>query len=355
MMSLGLALGCSDSGPAGDDPNDLLAQCDLFSDQVFDGGPGRGGIPSLTNPEITTVGGTSFYVDEDGVLGMVVNGQARAYPLIIMWWHELVNDTLGGQSVLISYCPLTGSGLAFDPRVDGTARSFGVSGLLFENNLMMFDHSSESLWPQLLLAAGCGPDRGAELTRMPVLETTWGEWKAQHPNTTVLTINTGHDRQYGQYPYGDYDDETNGFLFRPSSAFSTAREPKEPTLGVLEGTEAVAYPFGELDQRAAQDAAAVTAVNDVLGTRPIVVTFKRHPRIAVAFDRRVDNQTLTFSVSPTDSSVLIDDQTGSTWTVYGVAIEGDLAGTQLDQLSDAYVLFWFAWSIFHPETRMFEN
>ena len=171
-LVLAAAVAATACGGGGTEPT----TCDLFSNLVFDGGVGRDGIPALTTPDIGTEDDEALLRDVDRILGVAINGTARAYPFFVLWWHEIVNDTLGGEPVLVTYCPLTGSGLAFDPRHDGRALNFGVSGLLFENNLMMFDRETESLWPQLLLGAGCGPERGAELRRVPVVETTWGEW-----------------------------------------------------------------------------------------------------------------------------------------------------------------------------------
>ena len=122
--------------------------CTVALDEIFDGGVQRDGIPALTNPEVVSAAQATFLTDTSRVLGIVRNGEARAYPFTVMWWHEMVNDTLGGEPILMTYCPLTGSGIAFDPRVDNQARNFGVSGLLFRSNLTMFDRDTETLWNQ---------------------------------------------------------------------------------------------------------------------------------------------------------------------------------------------------------------
>jgi hypothetical protein len=283
------------------------------------------------------------------VLGVEINEQARAYPLFILWWHELVNDDVGGVPVIVSYCPLTGSGLAFDANVGGEARSFGVSGILFENNLIMFDEETESLWNQLLLGAACGPDRGTSLTRIPIVETTWGHWRLLHPQTTVLDTVTGFNREYGEYPYDDYAAANNPTTLFPSSPWSSARPPKELVLGIREGSSAMAYPFGTLAERG--DA---VAVNDVVGSRPILVTYADAHRASRAFDRRANGQTLTFSVADSMAFVLTDAETGSTWNALGEATDGPLVGSQLEPVADAWTLFWFSWSVFHPDTDLFE-
>ncbi len=319
----------------------------LYSGQVPDG------IPALTFPRLlSAVDAPRAYNDDDRVLGVVINGAARAYPLLVLWWHEIVNDTLGGEPVLVTYCPLTGSGLAFDPRVRGRVRNFGVSGFLYENNLVMFDRLSgggtESLWSQLLMVAQCGAEKGTELARVPVVETTWGRWRQLYPETSVLSKATGHTRNYGQYPYGNYDDPDNPSLLFPSSQWNPARPPKELVLGVRSGSAAGAYPFGVLDTTAAS-----IVVNDTLGGKPILVTFHQPSRTARAYFRELEGQLLEFDISDPENFTLTDRQTGSTWNELGQATAGPLAGKRLPPVTDSWTMFWFAWSIFYPETRIY--
>ena len=339
-----LATGCSG---ATDPDSGLSLECIIPTDQIFAGGPGRDGIPALDLPFLTDVAGAFFMADEHRVLGVEIDGVARAYPLIVMWWHEIVNDTIAGANVVVSYCPLTGSGLAFDAFVDGAFRVFGVSGLLFENNLMMFDRQTESIWNQLLMGAQCGPESGKLLTRLPVVETTWKQWRTAHPQTTVLTLDTGFDRAYGAYPYGDYNLLDNAATFFPSSTFSDARPPKELVLGIREGNAAVAYPFGVL-----ADKGDAVAVNDQVGGRSVLVTYLFSQATDRAFDRNVAGQTLSFTVASENPFTLTDNETGSTWDWSGGAIAGPLQGERLTPLEDAWTMFWFAWSVFYPETQI---
>ena len=345
-------IGCSGgsdggSGPTEPDPNANLV-CNISTDKIFNGGVGRDGIPSLTNPDVAP-SEESLMGNSERVLGLVVGGEARAYGMGILWWHEVINDTLGGLPVLVSYCPLTGSGIAFDPRIDGEARNFGVSGLLFENNLIMFDRTKESLWNQMLLGSQCGPDRGTSLTRLPIVETTWGIWKQMHPNTTFVTTDTGFLLNYRQYPYDDYDDVDNPDTLYPTSRFSTRRPPKELVLGIQENSLAVAFPFGTLGEKG-----LVVAHNDSIGTTPFLVMFLKDQQTAWAFDRRVNGQTLTFSVVEQFTPTFTDEETGSTWDLTGLATAGPLQGERLALHPDAITVFWFAWSVYYPTTRLFE-
>lgn len=323
--------------------------CLISNDQIFDGGVGRDGIPALDFPvSAAAPAATGFMHDTMRVIGVEVNGAARAYPLFLLWWHELVNDTLGGRPILVSYCPLTGSGLAFDPEFDGKPRIFGVSGLLFENNLMMFDRESESLWVQLLMGAQCGPKRGTPLFRIPVVETTWGHWKTLHPTTAVITDETGYVLPYGKYPYGNYDEPDNDVTLLPSSPWSRRRPPKELTLGVRAGLAASAYPFGLLEELG-----SVAAVNDQVGAQPILVTWVGAAQTARAFARRVGGRELSFDVADAAKLTFRDRETGSTWDARGEAVSGPLQGERLTPLEDAWTLFWFAWSVYYPGTHIF--
>jgi hypothetical protein len=345
-----VTLGCSSFlGESGSQGNQSQLNCSIPESQLFNGGPGRDGIPALTTPEFGTQAQSGFS-DNTRVLGLVINDEARAYPLPIFWWHEVINDRLGGDNVLISYCPLTASGLAFDPTVQGELRNFGVSGLLFENNLVMFDRTNESLWNQLLLGAQCGPDRGASLARLPITETTLGRWMALHPQSTVVTQNTGFDRQYSVYPYGDYAVLSNAETLFPSSGWSNERPPKEPVLGVREAGRNKAYPFGELS-----DLGDAVAVNDDFAGRAVLITYEGSSSTAVAFDRTIDSQVLTFSVVDSTDFILVDSETGSEWNALGQAIAGPLQGSELEPVSDSYQLFWFAWSVYHPDTEIFQQ
>lgn len=328
-----------------------LESCSFPSGMLFGGGVVRDGIPALVDPATETAGNAVFIENSARVLGVVVDGQARAYPLAIMWFHEVANDILGDSAALVTYCPLTGSGIAFDPVFDGRLRDFGVSGLLFENNLVMFDRQNESIWNQMLLGSQCGPDRGRELTRLPMVETTWGMWKRMHPTTDVIKPDTAEfDFPYGQYPYGNYASPNNSTTLFPGSAYSSARPPKELVLGVHEGASARAYPFGALAEQG-----EVVVLNDSVGDRPILVMYVNAERTALAFDRRVNGQELTFSVEDPFAFTLVDAETGTIWGPAGEAISGPLAdqGARLSPLVDAYVVFWFAWSTYYPNTELF--
>jgi hypothetical protein len=156
-------------------------------DQILPGGPGKDGIPALLSPRFVRVLDATFLTDSDRVLGLDLAGDAKAYPVKILNWHEIVNDAVGGKQVVITYCPLCGSGIAFDATVQGKLHTFGVSGLLYQSDLLMYDHQSESLWSQIAMEAVAGPLTGTRLVPLFLEHTSWADWKAKHPTTVVLS------------------------------------------------------------------------------------------------------------------------------------------------------------------------
>ena len=348
ILLAGFAFACGSDGPTLLPPPPPTEFSCSIPEDLFIQGQVRDGIPSLTHPGVATLANAEPTVtDDERVLGMVVNGAARAYPLAIMRWHEIVNDTLGGAQILVTYCPLTASGIAFDPSINGgAAKNFGVSGLIFENNLVMYDRQTSSLWVQMMLGSQCGPDRGAALNRLPVMETTWGHWKEIHPETTTLNFNTGLlDRNYNANPYADYMQE-NGLFYR-SAPFANDRAAKEFVFGVFSGSESVVFPFGVLGE-----GTSYGIRNDAVGETPFLVTYVTDEAAAVAFDRRVNGQELTFTILSVANRTVQDAETGSTWNELGLAIDGQLAGEQLDRVNDAFMAYWFAWSVYYPGLRL---
>ena len=168
-----------------------LSQHAVPLEKIVAGGPGKDGIPAITNPNFLKGADASFLREEDRVLGLGEGSKAKAYPIKILNWHEIVNDRADGKPVVITYCPLCGTGMAFQAVVHGKEVSFGVSGLLYQSDLLMYDHQSESLWSQVSMKAVAGPLTGTKLTPVPLVHTTWGDWKRSHPATQVLSTETG--------------------------------------------------------------------------------------------------------------------------------------------------------------------
>lgn len=272
-------------------------------DDIYDGGPGKDGIPAILHPKFISAkeADKTFLKNHDRVLGYVHNGQARAYPIKILNWHEIVNDRVGGTSIVVTYCPLCGTGMLFDPQVKGRNLTFGVSGLLYQSDMLLYDHQTESLWSQIKSEAVTGKLMGSRLKLLSSKHTNWASWKSNHPETLVLSDNTGYRRDYDRDPYQGY--ETSERLMFGVNQKSRKYHPKEKVLGVELGGVTKAYPFSELNK-------VKSPVKDILGKTPIRIFYDRKSK--TAFIR--------------------DDKNREIPSVLG---------------------FWFAWYTFHPETRIF--
>ncbi|PSQ38067.1 hypothetical protein BRD13_07705 [Halobacteriales archaeon SW_5_70_135] len=310
---------------------------------------GKNDIPAVTRPVFGPDWSDAEYdlADEDRVVGVVRAGEARAYPLPILDWHEVVNDTLGGP-LLVTYCPLCGSGVTAERRVDGEETTFGVSGKLWRSDLMMYDEATESLWSQILGTAVRGPRTGDQLSLVPSTITTWGQWRTDHPETRVLlpppdssTIVPSAPQNYGIDPYAGYDD-SDDIGVSPTNEFDDDRlHPKTRVVGVATEDAAKAYPFGRV--------AEVGVVDDRVGDLPVVVAAGAGETLS-AFDRRVGGEALDFEPAGEDRM----RAGGSTWTrSSGVAVDGPYEGSRLDDAARVSTEFWFAWLNFHPNTTVY--
>ena len=326
--------------------------------QLRSGGPPRDGIPPIDAPKLVTMAEAGAWLRaEEPVIEVEIRGRARAYPLQILIWHEIVNDVLAGTPIAVTFCPLCYSAIVFErPRVDGSVLTFGTSGNLRNSDLVMWDRQTESWWQQFDGIAIVGSLTGRELTVLPAAIVSWQAFARAHPQGSVLSRETGFQRNYGQNPYVGYDDVAKKpFLFRGQVRGPLA--PMARVLGVAVGTQARAYPRELLR--------AAGVVNDTLAGRPILVVWSAGTATALdsssvaggrdigsarAFLRRVAGRTLTFAAAPDG---VRDRETGSHWTFDGRATSGPLAGRRLDPLVTRDV-FWFAWATFRPGGTIYE-
>lgn len=347
---LGAAVGtfvaaCSDDGTGPGraiDGVDPLA-CNLDLGFLADGGVPRDGIPALTDPPFTQPDLATYLDPDDRVVGIDVAGEALAIPHRILWQHEIVNLNRGGQRLAVTYCPLTGSAIVFDRNSIG-GDEFGVSGLLFQNNLIMYNRrTDESLWPQMMTEARCGPSSGTRLVTVPALEVRWVSWRSLRPTTQVVSDEANLSRNYRDNPYEGYEDLGTGYSY--PMPLDRRRDPKERVLG-LPGPNggSRAFPFLALREQGVW--AAVST--EVDGQRSIVF-WDANSRGAHAYDPTVAGDTLTFTASATG---IVDDQSGSRWGIDGRARSGPLAGETLAPRAAAYVAFWGAWAAFNPNTQL---
>lgn len=226
-----------------------MTNLDIPLTEIFQAGPGKDGIPSLEIPRFVNVERSDFLKDNDLVIGVVHNGVAKAYPIRIMNYHEVINDQYGEESLVVTYSPLTATAAAFSADIDGKAHTFGVSGLLYNNNLLIYDWETESLWSQMKGQAVTGQVSGKPLKNVVTNTSTWAAWKAKHPETKVLSPRTGYKRNYEIDPYAMFGPESRRLMF-PVARRNKKLPLKEQVVGLNYRGVARAYPLALLKNTA---------------------------------------------------------------------------------------------------------
>ena len=379
-------------------------------EDILSGGPPPQGIPALGftgdwNDAAGPSAGPTFVTQEEAaewlgdiepVISFTANGETKAYPLQILTWHEIINDTVGGQPVSVTFCPLCNSALAFDRRIPLTQEhqdaiaalnseatfdevdadfnaaysvqeggdaglvstleiTLGVSGALYNSNMLMFDTATSTVYSQLLGRGMVGTLTDLDLLRLPAQIVGFAEFREAFPDALVLSRDTGFSRRYGSNPYVGYDDiDSPAFLFKGVS--DGRLSPKERIVSVEILDESASYPFSVLAEE--------RAVNDSVSGQAIAVFWQEGTASALnegsianskdvggvgAFSRTVDGQELTFEWN---GEAFTDTETSSTWNLLGQATAGELAGTQLEPVVHDNTL-WFSWAAFKPDTRIY--
>lgn len=327
--------------------------------QVISGGPPPDGIQPIDEPCFDTVAAADeWLVSQSPVMVVEVGDDRRAYPLAIVTQHEIVNDVVGGEPLVVTYCPLCNSGLAFERTVDGQVLDFGTSGRLFQSNLVMYDRQTKALWVQFTGRAVVGEDFvGTELVRVPTALLGWEDFKRAAPDGVVLSRESMPGRDYGRNPYPGYEGSGDRFLFQgprddrlpPNTrvvGLGTDRDPVAITLDQVRTERVVDV---EVDgqpltvwwapgQASALDDRSVDGGKEVGSTAAFVRTLE-------------DGTPVDFSPDEDDPARFIDEQTGSTWNLLGEAVDGELAGTQLEPVARDDT-FWFVWFAFQPDTEI---
>jgi Protein of unknown function (DUF3179) len=330
-------------------------------DEFQSGGPPKDGIPAIDHPKFIAPPEASWLADREPVILVDRHGMARAYPLQILVWHEIVNDTVGGDPVVVTFCPLCHTALAFLRTVDGVVYDFGTTGNLRKSDLVMYDRQTESWWQQAEGMAIVGKLTGRRLEPIPAQLISWRAFREAYPQGTVLSRETGFHRSYGQNPYVDYDAINNQpFLYRGN--LDRRLKAMERVVTVSLGGEDVAYPYADLSR--------VLVVQDAVGGHPVVVLWAPGVSSALGaasitqaadvgtsgvFVPAVGTRRLHFqAAAPKDGSLgrwVLDEETHSRWDILGRAVEGPLAGKRLSPIVHGDH-FWFAWAAFKPGTRV---
>jgi hypothetical protein len=323
--------------------------------EIEPGGPPPDGIPAIDHPTFLRIGDVSTLKPNEPVLALDLGGEHRAYPIEIMVWHEIVNDTVAGTPVTVSYCPLCNSAIAYDRRVASRVLDFGTSGRLYNSALVMYDRQTQSLWSHFTAQAIAGVLTGTNLDTIPVQTVAWEDWRSAHPDGLVLSRRTGFDRDYGHNPYPGYDDtSTAPFLF--DKAVDGRLPAKTHVLGALVGSQAIAITQDRLrhDHVVPVD---VTGTRLVAFYRPGLTSPLEQASIDAGRDigatglfRRDVTGHGTLDFHP-DGDAFVDRQTSSRWDILGRATSGPLSGTSLAPVSHVDS-FWFAWAAFRPDTTL---
>jgi hypothetical protein len=313
---------------------------------VLDGGPGKDGIAAISNPRFIPVQQAFYMNDDDLVLGIRIGEEVRAYPHNILFWHEIVNDRFDDTFISITYCPLTGTGVGWDRALNAGLTTFGVSGLLYNTNMIAYDRRTDSNWSQMLLKCVNGDQIGTRINTYPIIETSWRTWKEMFPQTQLLSLDTGFDQNYAWTPYTNYSTNHEDLYF-PVEIEDNRLPLKERVLGVIVGDRAKAYRFNSFPEQ------GVGVVNDGLFGKNIVVVGSNEKNFMAAFNSKLEDGTLLGFKAVNDAlPTVMMDQEGTMWDIFGKAVSGPRAGTQLESF-DAFIGFWFAWGAFYPSLKFY--
>lgn len=275
----------------------------VVKEDLLQGCFGKDCIPSIDKPAFETVQQADNWLKpKDKVFAIKYNGVVRAYPQRIMNWHEIVNDDANGVPIVITFCPLCGSALAFERKVEGVITEFGVSGKLHNSDLVMYDRYQGNLWQQITGEAIVGPAarRNEELVKVPIITVTWSQWKTEHQDSKVLSRNTGFSRNYDQYPYGTYEQDDE-LLFGVKD-LNKSLQIKTVIYGVEVNGFSKAYPEAVFDES--------TVINDRVGD------------VAIKLEKQANGE---------------------------VTVTNKDSGEKIIPIR----LFWFAWAAFHPDTELY--
>lgn len=312
-------------------------------DEIFDGGPGKDGIPSLENPEMISAVDAAYLDDQDLVIGFKDGDEVKAYSHKVLDWHEIINDKVGDINLAVTYCPLTGTGIGWSRNVDGRLTTFGVSGLLYNANLIPFDRLTDSNWSQILLESVNGELIDTDVKTYQVIETTWKTWKELYPDTKVVSTNTGFNRNYQRYPYGDYRTNHGNILF-PFEPMDDRLPNKERVHGIIIGGDAKVYRFNSF-------VSGTEIIQDSFKDNTVIVVGNQEKNFIVSF---FNPDQINFSLLDEESDFMFQDEAGNKYNLFGEVVKGPDQGDRLKP-TESFIGYWFSWGAFYPQPIIYEN
>jgi len=278
-----------------------LSNKKINTQELLSGGPAKDGIPALTDPAIIPAGKAKYMKGNDHIVGVIINGKARAYPIKILNWHEIINDSFEEESIAVTWCPLTKSAVVFDRAVDGQILEFGVSGLLYNSNVAMYDRNHLGLWSQLKMGGLTGKLSSRSLSELPAIVTTWKDWRKKYPQTSIVSGRTGYPRNYNRNPYKEYH-----------------------------ANHEVMFPVPQKDQRlASKDLVLGLKIKGVTKAYPLDII----QRLDQPLEDKVAGMSVRIHKLDNDSAYVTDLN---------------------NQLLPATIVYWFAWSTFYKDTLVYQ-
>jgi hypothetical protein len=313
------------------------------------------GIPAIDEPRCLPTTGVGFLEANAPILVLEVGEEVRGYPLEILTWHELVNDTVGGMAVTVSYCPLCNSAIVYDRTVDGVVLDFGTSGALTQSSMVMYDRQTESLWTHFNGQSVAGELTGTRLEFLSSSVVAWRDFRAAFPEASVLSRDTGFSRNYGRNPYPGYEDNEDPIARFITDDIDPRLAPKTKVLGIDLDGQRVAVAHSRVFERgvaplrvADRDLVAFNRPGTASALEGHLVSGGDDVGASAVFESVLDGELLSFTRVGGD---FVDDQTGSTWDIFGDAISGPMIGRRLERVPFLDT-FWFSWSRFHPDTTL---
>lgn len=346
-----LLWGCSEEksiNPSNGNSNQFDSGWLINHKYVFDGGVGKDGIPSIQNPKKVNASKADYLNDDDLVIIGNVEGAVRAYPHKILDWHEIINDSLNGRYISMNYCPLTGTGLLWNRVIEGKITTFGVSGLLYNSNLIPYDRETNSNWSQMEILCVNGTRKGLEPDLFRIIETTWETAKQWYPEIEVISDNTGFARSYEYYPYlnaaGQDYREFNDVLF-PVEREDCTRHNKERLYGIIEGESVTLYSFSNFER-------GFDMLQQSINGVPYLIIGDAEKNFMTAFKRMdLGQNPIDFEIVADEEPVVMRDENGNGYSVFGEILEGPNKGNSLEQ-AKGYMGYWFSWVAVFPELNV---
>lgn len=352
-----LMAACSQVNSDNNSENNIPAEQDsewlIPSSEIVDGGPGKDGIPSIDNPIFSPASEIDYVQDDRLVIGIKVGNEIKAYPHQVLDWHEIINDQVGEAHLSMTYCPLTGTGIAWNRVIEDEITEFGVSGLLFRNNLIAYDRNTDTHYSQMQIRGVKGPLSGESLKNdYATIQTTWKTWKQMYPDSQVLTRRTGFARFYGGFAYGESYLNDEEYLLFPVK-HQNERLPGKTVVHVylpenVTGDELEVRVFAKEEMR--ED---IEVINEEFAGHSIVAVGSQKDNFIVSFYRNLEDGTL-LNFQPVNDRlpIIMKDGEGNEWTVFGEAVNGPRTGEKL-QPTKSYNGYWFAIADMFPNACVY--